>query len=78
MVVKISLRDCDLRSLLVTYLVQYCRICRCDMMYCMSILALHADSWRGVKLLIIPSLPAVVRVGSSSVSMAVLGCRGLG
>ena len=36
----------------------------------------HADSWTGLKLLIIPSFQAVRRVGSSSVTMVVWSCRG--
>ena len=78
MVVKISLTDYDRGSLLVKYLVQYWRTLWRDTMYCMCTLARHADSWTGLKLLIIPSFQAVRRAGSSSVTIAVWGCGGLG
>ena len=39
---------------------------------------IHADSCTELKLLIMPSLRAVSRAGSSSVTMTVSGCNGLG
>ena len=73
-----SLSVSDLGSLLVMYLVQYKSMTlRLETMNCMSTLAHHTDSCTGLKLLIIPSLRAVSRVGSSSVTMVVFGCNGL-
>ena len=79
MLAKVSFKDCDLGSLLVTYLVQYRTTLCLDTMNCMSTLAHQADSWMGLKLLIIPSLQAVRITGSSSVILIVVdGCRSLG